>query len=49
MSSYQKIFTLPESYHPKRVNTLSEFKSNITDNELLANNTTQFPRAYIKQ
>lgn len=48
-SSYQIVFTLPEIYHQKRVNTLSKFKSNITDNELLANNTAQFSRAYIKQ
>ena len=45
-SSYQTIFTLSESYYQKRVNTFSEFISNITDifRELLPNNTTHFSK-----
>ena len=42
----QTILTLSESYYQTRVNTFSEFISNITDTfrELLLNNTTHFSR-----
>ena len=45
-SSYQTILTLSESYYQTRVNTFSEFISNITGTlrELLPNNTTHFSR-----
>ena len=45
-SSYQTILTLSVSYYQTRVNTFSEFISNITGTlrELLANNTTHFSR-----
>ena len=44
--SYQTILTLSESYYQTRVNTFSEFISNITGflRELLPNNTTHFSR-----
>ena len=45
-SSYQWLLTLSESYHQIRVNTFSEFISNITDSfrELLPNNITHISR-----